>query len=77
MQAVKSAITGRYVATRNGQEQLWTLSLNEAAKSRYPIVLVHGFGGGSGIWTRNFEALSARRSVYAFDLLGESGFCYI
>ena len=74
MQVVKSVITGRYVPIRGGQEQLWTLSINEASKSRYPLVLVHGFGGGSGIWAQNFETLSNKRSVYAFDLLGESVF---
>lgn len=32
--------------------------------------MVHGFGGGVGLWIRNLEPLSRSRSVYAFDLLG-------
>ena len=36
----------------------------------YPIVMVHGFGGGLGLFAKNFDSISKRRSLYAFDLLG-------
>ncbi|TNN74463.1 Protein ABHD4 [Liparis tanakae] len=32
--------------------------------------MVHGFGGGVGLWIRNMDTLSRSRPLYAFDLLG-------
>ncbi|ESO87802.1 hypothetical protein LOTGIDRAFT_219704 [Lottia gigantea] len=51
--------------------KLWTIVVNkEKEKEKTPIVMVHGFGGGVGLWIHNLDSLSEKRTVYAFDLLG-------
>ncbi|OQV12719.1 Protein ABHD4 [Hypsibius exemplaris] len=51
--------------------RIWTVSMNtEQPISETPIVLVHGFGGGVGMWAQNLDALASRRPLYAFDVLG-------
>lgn len=32
--------------------------------------MVHGFGGGVGLWIRNLDPLCQSRPIFAFDLLG-------
>lgn len=39
-------------------------------RDKTPLVMIHGFGGGIGLWIQNVDHLSARRTLYAFDLLG-------
>jgi pimeloyl-ACP methyl ester carboxylesterase len=46
---------------------------DEAARSRTPVVLVHGAGSCSAMWYPNTPALSADRPVYAIDTLGDPG----
>ncbi|KAF3698946.1 Protein ABHD4 [Channa argus] len=66
----------RFVTLPN-QDRIWTLTLtNKAVRKpaeqaiKTPLVMVHGFGGGIGLWIRNLDALCRSRPVYAFDLLG-------
>lgn len=46
---------------------------DEAARSRTPVVLVHGAGSCSAMWYPNTAALSAERPVYAIDTPGDPG----
>ncbi|XP_053294689.1 (Lyso)-N-acylphosphatidylethanolamine lipase [Pleuronectes platessa] len=71
---IKNDLWARFVTLPN-QYQLWTLTLtnkmvHKPAVPKTPLVMVHGFGGGVGMWIRNLDALSRSRPVYAFDLLG-------
>lgn len=65
---VESPFLKQYVSISNGN-QLWTLKFNREA-SKTPLVLLHGFGGGVGLWAQNLDVLSQHRPVYALDLLG-------
>lgn len=48
---------------------IWTVSLNTNSE-RLPIVLIHDFACGAGIWAMNLDSLASTRPVYAIDLLG-------
>ncbi|MFI1768382.1 alpha/beta fold hydrolase [Streptomyces sp. NPDC020800] len=49
------------------------LPAEPAARSRTPVVLVHGAGSCSAMWYPNTPALSAERPVYAIDTPGDPG----
>ncbi|XP_028334241.1 1-acylglycerol-3-phosphate O-acyltransferase ABHD5 isoform X2 [Physeter macrocephalus] len=57
------------VRISNGNK-IWTLTLSHNISNKTPLVLLHGFGGGLGLWALNFGDLCTNRPVYAFDLLG-------
>lgn len=57
------------VRISNGNK-IWTLKCSHNISNKTPLVLLHGFGGGLGLWALNFGDLCTDRPVYAFDLLG-------
>ncbi|XP_043920878.1 1-acylglycerol-3-phosphate O-acyltransferase ABHD5 [Protopterus annectens] len=69
LKCVTSNYTKRYIGISNGN-RIWTLTFNKDISGKTPLVLIHGFGGGIGLWALNLDALCQERTVYAFDLLG-------
>lgn len=66
---ITSTYNKRYVYLANGNK-IWTLTFSPDFSRKTPLVLLHGFGGGVGMWALNFEELCENRTVHAFDLLG-------
>ncbi|KAM9790713.1 (Lyso)-N-acylphosphatidylethanolamine lipase isoform X2 [Syngnathus typhle] len=76
LSCIQNNLWARFV-TLPTQDRIWTLTLTNKVvpkpveqDSKMPLVMVHGFGGGVGLWIRNLDALCRSRPVYAFDLLG-------
>lgn len=78
LSCIQNDLWARFVTLSN-QDRIWTLTLNnkmlrkpveQATAPKTPLVMVHGFGGGVGLWVRNLDPLSCSRTVHAFDLLG-------
>lgn len=70
---LKSLYRGRYVnvgcTVGTEDSHIWTLSFNEESP-KIPLVLLHGFGSGVGLWCLNYDALAAKRPIYAIDIVG-------
>lgn len=69
LKCIASMYNKRYVYVSNGNK-IWTLTFSPDVSNKTPLVLLHGFGGGVGLWALNFEDLCENRTVHAFDLLG-------
>uniref|UniRef100_A0A8C4QSU4 1-acylglycerol-3-phosphate O-acyltransferase ABHD5 n=1 Tax=Eptatretus burgeri TaxID=7764 RepID=A0A8C4QSU4_EPTBU len=72
LSCLKVPVLSRFVPC-SIRECLWTVTAcadKKAAFHRTPLVLIHGFAGGVGLWALNLDALASRRTVHAFDLLG-------
>lgn len=52
--------------------QIHTLTVSHGVEHilEAPIVLIHGFAGGSALWATVMDCLASHRIVHAFDLLG-------
>jgi len=69
---IKTSYDAKFVNTPSGdseENKIWTLVFNKESE-KLPLVLVHGFGAGVGLWCLNLDALASERPVYAFDILG-------
>ena len=68
-ETLKSQFQGRYIPVLNNTQKIWTICAN-LTSTNIPVVLIHGFGGGVGLWSLNLDQLCVDRPVYAFDLPG-------
>lgn len=53
--------------------QIYTITAkgDEADERRVPLLFVHGFAAGVGIWAASIDCIAERRVVHAIDLLGK------
>ncbi|CAF3907625.1 unnamed protein product [Rotaria sordida] len=68
-EALKSHFDDHYVSILNNIHKIWTIYSNLTSEN-IPIVLIHGFDIGIGLWSLNLDQLCSSRPVYVIDLLG-------
>ncbi|CAL4104370.1 unnamed protein product, partial [Meganyctiphanes norvegica] len=70
---LKKSYQGKYVnvgnVVGNSESNVWTVCMNKESPNT-PMVLLHGFGSGVGLWCLNLDTLASDRPVYAVDILG-------
>lgn len=70
---VKTPFLGKFVNIGNKiggtESKIWTLMFNQESK-KMPLILLHGFASGVGLWCLNLDAFASQRPVYAMDILG-------
>lgn len=69
LEASDTEVTKGHVKLKSGN-LIWTVIANHRRTDKTPLVMVHGLGGGTGLWMLNFGALSSKRPLYTFDVLG-------
>lgn len=78
LRLVKSNLDRFFIKICHDKYRIWsmvatnkdTAKATSADLENVPLVLVHGMGGGNGIWAMNIDDLARDRKVYSFDLLG-------
>lgn len=74
---LQNDVWARFVSLPSN-DSIWTLTVTnrnlrkKCSKpvSQTPLVLIHGFAGGVGLWIHNLDHLCQSRAVFAFDLVG-------
>ena len=54
-----------------GGLKIRTIAFNEKISGRTPLVVLHGFAAGIGLWCLNLDAFASKTPVYALDWIGK------
>ncbi|CAG5136162.1 unnamed protein product [Candidula unifasciata] len=58
------------VTYRDEVHSIWTVTVKGSQQNKIPLVILHGMGGGSGMFITNIDDLAERRDVILIDLPG-------